>query len=208
MISWATMIKLVMVLSTVAAMSDGCVNSADRSTSVVVNDQQNTYNQNSPMHTYDRSWERDAVQRIYDARVTDWPQTWYVWSGANGVPVGMCVGRGYGIPYGVDLTAYLKEIGAGGPVDQASPNGLYMQGATTSASWIFCTEKNGEVSIEYRESEVDVYTHPVEIIRDERGVPLALRDLRDTAPGTISFDPSIAPPKPEKTLPATPVTQP
>ena len=51
-------------------------------------------------------------------------------------------------------------------VDQAEPNGLYVNGVTTAATWVFCVV-DGAITPVYVESNVTVYPYPVSVDYDK-----------------------------------------
>jgi hypothetical protein len=149
-------------------MADSCSNSpAESQTQAQVNDQQTIYNRNQPIHTYQYSAERAALQQLYDYRVKGNLNTWSVWISNNGVPLGMCESKGFPLPYGVELTNPTQAISpfsssAVATVGQADPNGLFPP-ANTLGTWIFCLEKDGTMHPQYMEPLVLTFTYPVDI---------------------------------------------
>jgi hypothetical protein len=160
----------------------GC-DSADQQTARQVNSQQDIYNQTQPLHTYDWSLERQAVQQLYDFRITRAVSTWSVWYSSTGQVIDGCPSKGFGIPYNTSMTNPEQYLGAGGSIPQAEPNGLY-PGGSTDATWVLCVEPSGQVFPQYVEPSVIVYTWPVEIVRDEAGRPLYVRRTGPPDPKT------------------------
>lgn len=90
----------------------------------------------------------------------------YIKSDYNGslTYIGKCLG--YGIPYGVSFTnpEQAKYYGQGGVgvTAQAEPNGLYTNGVTSSATWLFMIDpKNGNPRPVYVEPEIVVSPFPL-----------------------------------------------
>lgn len=108
-------------------------------------------------------FERQQLKEIYELR--DDPKLicyWYTKNDMTGkwIYQGECIG--YGIPYTTSMTAseslqriettmgYSWEI-----VPLAEPNGLYAS-PSTSATWILTTDKDGNITPTYVESEITV----------------------------------------------------
>ena len=108
-------------------------------------------------------FERQQLKEIYELR--DDPNLicyWYTKNDMNGkwIYQGTCIG--YGIPYTTSMTAseslqkiettvgYEWEV-----VPLAEPNGLYAS-PSTSATWILTTDKDGNITPTYVESEITV----------------------------------------------------
>jgi len=94
-------------------------------------------------------------------------QTWSVWRSITGALLGDCPSSGYPLPYGVQLTspeviAWSSQQGGAGIVPQAEPNGLFTNGVTSTATWVFCVT-DGEITPVYVEAEVTVYPYPVDV---------------------------------------------
>lgn len=162
---------LVLVIVLVMTLTS-CATSSELDTQSTVNDQQNIYNQNQPIHTYNYSVERDIVQQLYDFRVTKLVSTWTVWlAQGTGEPIDMCASKGYPIPYNTSLTnpeqTAWSNYADSSVIAQAEPNGLY-PGGSTSATWVLCVESDGTLHPRYVESEVIAYDYPVEIRFDEQ----------------------------------------
>lgn len=108
-------------------------------------------------------FERQQLKEIYELR--DDPNLicyWYTKNDMSGkwIYQGECIG--YGIPYTTSMTApesyqridtsagYAREV-----LPLAEPNGLYAS-PSTSATWILSTDKNGNITPVYVESEISV----------------------------------------------------
>ena len=108
-------------------------------------------------------FERQQLKEIYELR--DDPNLicyWYTKNDMNGkwIYQGTCIG--YGIPYTTSMTApesYQRiETSAGvcrEVLPLAEPNGLYAS-PSTSATWILTTDKDGNITPTYVESEITV----------------------------------------------------
>lgn len=108
-------------------------------------------------------FERQQLKEIYELR--DDPNLicyWYTKNDMNGkwIYQGECIG--YGIPYTTSMTApesYQRiETSAGATrevLPLAEPNGLYAS-PSTSATWILTTDKDGNITPTYVESEITV----------------------------------------------------
>lgn len=65
--------------------------------------------------------------------------------------------QGYGIPYASSMTNPEESIGSGATLPLADPNGMYMQGLTTSATFIMhIGDKTNEKEPRYVEEEIMV----------------------------------------------------
>jgi len=86
----------------------------------------------------------------------------YIKSDYNGTLtfIGKCLG--YGIPYGVSFTNPDKYEMNGATLPQAEPNGLYTNGVTSSATWLFMIDpKTGSPRAVYFEPEIVVSPFPL-----------------------------------------------
>ena len=157
------MLKLTFCLF--GALILGCSGETQRSKEKeVVDRQQDMYLIGQPVPTFDYSLERDRVIGLYRARMNA-AQTWAVWRSQTGVIEGDCASSGYPIPFGVSLTspeviAWSSSQGGAGVLPQAEPNGLFTNGITTDATWVFCVTE-GSITPVYIEDKVTVYPYPV-----------------------------------------------
>lgn len=129
-----------------------------------VDKQQAFYLANQPVPTFKFSLERARIIELYQARQTA-SQTWSLWRSQTGVIEDSCPSSGYPLPYGVQLTApEVREGVSQGAitVPQAEPNGLFTNGVTTTATWVFCIV-DGAIAPTYVETHVTVYTYPIEV---------------------------------------------
>jgi hypothetical protein len=120
---------------------------------------------------YDWSLERQIVQQLYDYRISRAVDTWSIWYSATGQVIDGCPSKGFGVPYNTSMTNPDQDVGTGGPIGQAEPNGLF-PGGSTDATWVMCVEPDGSVFPQYVEPLVVVYTWPMEIVKDDQGRPL------------------------------------
>lgn len=124
-------------------------------------------------------FERQQLKEIYELR--DDPNLicyWYTKSDMTGkwIYQGECIG--YGIPYTASITAneslqkikttigYSWEV-----VPLAEPNGLY-SAPSTSATWILETDKGGNITPTYVESEITVSQNKIDVgLCEEWSIP-------------------------------------
>ena len=102
-------------------------------------------------------FEYSQLKEIYEMR--DDPNLicyWYTKNDMTGkwVYQGTCVG--YGIPYGASITSPEEYEYNGATLPLAEPNGLYTNGVTSSATWVLTTDKDGNITPTYAESEITV----------------------------------------------------
>ncbi|MDF1699609.1 MAG: hypothetical protein P1V36_00425 [Planctomycetota bacterium] len=141
---------------------------SDAEEHAAVERQQQVYLDAQPVPMYDWSLERDRATQLYDARMSS-PQTWSVWRSALGSIEGDCASSGYPLPYGVSLTSpeHAKlwrghQSRTSVTLPQAEPNGLFTNGLTTEATWVFCVV-DGSVAPVYVETKVTVYPYAVNV---------------------------------------------
>lgn len=123
--------------------------------------QQKRYMDNQPPHYYEYSAPRDVLNQLYDATV---PSLKPVWVAFTMVGVGYthsCSGVGLPIPYGVELTTPEYQS-SDVTMPMAEPTGLYTNGITTDATWVFCDFGHGLEPV-YDENNVEVYFHPIHV---------------------------------------------
>lgn len=131
----------------------------------ITSSQENTYteqtkNQILDMHgmpNISNGYEYAQLKDIYELR--DDPNLicyWYTKNDMSGkwVYQGTCIG--YGIPYGASITNPEQYKYSGATLPLAEPNGLYTNGVTSSATWVLTTDKDGNVTPTYVESEIAV----------------------------------------------------
>ena len=119
-----------------------------------------TKNQILDMHgmpNISNGYEYSQLKEIYELR--DDPNLicyWYTKNDMSGkwIYQGTCIG--YGIPYGASITNPEQYEYNGITIPLAEPNGLYTNGVTSSATWVLTTDKEGNVTPTYIESEITV----------------------------------------------------
>lgn len=102
-------------------------------------------------------YEYSQLKEIYELR--DDPNLicyWYTKNDMSGkwIYQGTCIG--YGIPYGASITSPERYEYNGATLPLSEPNGLYTNGVTSSATWVLTTDKDGNVTPTYVESEITV----------------------------------------------------
>ena len=123
-------------------------------------------NQISDMYGYpnvSNFFEYSQLKEIYEMR--DDPSLvcyWYTKNDMTGkwIYQGTCVG--YGIPYGASITSPEQYYYSGATLPLAEPNGLYTNGVTSSSTWVLTTDKEGNVTPTYVESEITVTQSKIE----------------------------------------------
>lgn len=156
------------VLALLVASADTCSGGSNSAESGQVSGQQGIYNAHQPVHTYQYSAERAALQQILDQRTSGTLNTWTVWYSNSGVALGMCASKGYPIPYSTELTNPLQaenNTANSGvtSVGQMDPQGTYPS-QNTLATWVLCIDPtSGGIHAQYVEPLVITYTYPVEI---------------------------------------------
>jgi len=160
-------IILCFILLVFSVMLVACDETQPQTESQQVNQQQQTFSSNQPLHTYDYSPERDELQQIYDARMKV-VNTWTVIY-SYGKAVFVCPSKGYPIPYTTQLTnpdqvtSGSDTANPGVVIPQAEPNGLYT--GQTTATWVLCI-RNGQLLPVYSESDALAFPYPVQIGSD------------------------------------------
>ena len=127
--------------------------------------QENTYTEQTKSQILDmhgmpnisNGYEYAQLKDIYELR--DDPNLicyWYTKNDMSGkwVYQGTCIG--YGIPYGASITSPEQYYYSGATLPLAEPNGLYTNGVTSSATWVLTTDKDGNITPTYVESEIAV----------------------------------------------------
>jgi hypothetical protein len=134
--------------------------------------QQSQYEKGQPIPVFDWSLERHLVIELYKVR-NQKAATHSVWRSDHGVIEGDCPSYGYGIPYDTSLTNPLVATdidgqgeehhyqgGALTSIEQAEPNGVFAS-KNTSATWVLCLGRAGNLEPVYVETKVTVYPGPV-----------------------------------------------
>lgn len=135
-----------------------------------VNNQQKQYAKVQPVPFFDWSLERDLLIQLYNLRNLR-AATHIVWRGDTSVIEGDCPAIGYGMPYDTSLTNpltatdednYGTRNNALASVGQAEPNGVFAS-TNTSATWVMCVNKMGQIEPVYVEAKVTGYPYPVKV---------------------------------------------
>lgn len=134
--------------------------------------QENTYTEQTKSQILDmhgmpnisNGYEYAQLKDIYELR--DDPNLicyWYTKNDMSGkwVYQGTCIG--YGIPYGASITSPEQYAYNGATLPLAEPNGLYTNGVTSSATWVLTTDKDGNITPIYVESEITVAQSKMDI---------------------------------------------
>ena len=116
------------------------------------------------MPNISNGYEYAQLKDIYELR--DDPNLicyWYTKNDMSGkwVYQGTCIG--YGIPYGASITSPEQCAYNGATLPLAEPNGLYTNGVTSSATWVLTTDKDGNITPIYVESEITVAQSKMDI---------------------------------------------
>ncbi len=154
----------------------------------LVGRQNRWYFDNQRFHFYPFSAQRELRIKIDDIVIPTLHTTWTVFSVQGVGVVDMCESRGFGLPYGAQITSpsYMKTDGNGGDsatsVDlaQPEPDGLYRTGES-SQTFVVCV-RNGYEVVEVHEELVTVYMTPVELVRDETSGFYYVRHVNTVAP--------------------------
>jgi hypothetical protein len=144
-----------------------CAQGANSQEAAQVSSQQDIYNKNLPVPTFQYSQERAALIQLYNQRVKGTLNTWTVWMSYSGVPLGMCASKGFPLPYSTELTNPSQVVNGGSnysgvAVGQMDPNGVYPS-QNALATWVMCLSPDGAVHPQYIETLVTAFTYPVEI---------------------------------------------
>ena len=150
----------------------GCDRPASQETLVIkqVDEQNRQYAIGQPIPRYDWSLERHLIIQLYNIRNKK-VATHAVWRSDYGLIEGDCPCIGFGIPYDTSLTNPLRatdedqegvDKASLTTIEQAEPNGVFAS-KNTSATWVLCTGKGGNIEPVYVESKVTIYPGPVKV---------------------------------------------
>ena len=159
--------KKILLISVIASIFiTGCdiEQSQEKQDMKVVQRQQKQYAKSQPIPTYEWSLERELLIKLYNLR-NERVSTHSVWRSDYGMIEGDCTSMGYGLPYDTSLTNPLqgvKQYQGHYVVGQAEPNGIFAS-TNTSATWVMCVGKSGNIEPHYVESKVTVYPYPVKV---------------------------------------------
>lgn len=139
------------------SMLTGCTESTSSKENLYTEETKNQILDMYGMPQISNGYEYSQLKEIYELR--DDPNLicyWYTKNDMSGkwVYQGTCVG--YGIPYGASITSPEQYEYNGATLPLAEPNGLYTNGVTSSATWVLTTDKDGNVTPTYVESEIAV----------------------------------------------------
>ncbi len=159
--------KLVPLILILAALAlSGCYDSADTTTSVDVNRQQEVYIKNQPIPFFDWSLERDVFIQLYNLRNTA-VSTYTVVASNMGTVLFECPSIGYPLAADVQLTNPLRLTTNYAVIEQAEPNGLFSS-KNTAGTWIMCVLEDGSVYPLY--TELNANTWPMPVVKGEDGL--------------------------------------
>lgn len=139
------------------SMLTGCTESTSSKENLYTEETKNQILDMYGMPQISNGYEYSQLKEIYELR--DDPNLicyWYTKNDMSGkwVYQGTCIG--YGIPYGASITSPEQYEYNGATLPLAEPNGLYTNGVTSSATWVLTTDKDGNVTPTYVESEITV----------------------------------------------------
>lgn len=141
-------------------------------------DRQNAqYSIGQPIPAFDWSLERHLIIELYKIR-NQKVATHAVWRSDYGLIEGDCPCMGYGIPYDTSLTNPLRatdedqegyDKASLTTIEQAEPNGIFAS-KNTSATWVMCMGKGGQIEPVYVEAKVTIFPGPVKVDYDKNRV--------------------------------------
>lgn len=192
-LSWKNLCLLLVValaLPTLTALAG-----VDDDVNVLVGRQNSWYFENQPLHFYPFSAERELKLQADDIMISTLYTTWTVFTVQGLGPIDMCESRGFGIPYGAQLTSpsYDKQVDNGRDANetlempQNEPGGTYKDGVTTSQTIVVCN-RGGQMVAEVHEEDATVYMTPVHLEMLADGVHQRLVHDPGIAPVTIDVD--------------------
>lgn len=156
--------KLVAVVVALAclAMTTGCLGDSQEDRDRNTQEQAlNEMRKNTPLPSFKTSRELDEAIQLYIMRNKSIDTTTLVMT--YGKLLFTCPSKGYGLPYGVNVSNPVQKDGSGGNISQAEPNGLFTDGVQTQATWVICVRKNGDQVAIYSEDHVDVFPFAVKV---------------------------------------------
>lgn len=152
----------------------------------LVGKQNGWYLDNQRFHFYPFSAPRELRIKIDDIVIPTLHTTWTVFTVPGVGATDMCESRGFGLPYGAQITNpdYPKgdtgDNGGAVTLPQPEPDGLFRSGETLQ-TFVVCV-RNGYEVVEVHEELVTVYMTPVELVRDEISGVYYVRHLDTIAP--------------------------
>ena len=156
--------KIIATGAAVAIFAIGCGSTSVYNEQAAVDAQQQQYAKVQPVPYFDYSTQRGLLIDIYKSQNEN-HQTWAVVTSYSGQLVFECESQGYPIPASYQLTNSLRNVGTGGPVAEAEPNGLFS--GATSGTYVMCIRDNGQVSPIYTENNVQMF--PFRVTVDANG---------------------------------------
>ncbi len=161
-----TITKLLLVSSLLVFTACQPVANQERKDKAAVQQQQSQYAKSQPLPAFDWSLERDLLIKLYNLRNSK-VSTHTVWRSDYGMIEGDCTSFAFGMPYDSSLTNPFQHYsgssaGEGSAVGQAEPNGIFAS-TNTSATWIMCVDKSGQIEPHYVESKVTTYPYAVKV---------------------------------------------
>lgn len=144
-------------------ISIGCVEDAEHKQKIQTEQLMDEANRQIGMPEIIHFQERELAKMVMELRDREDLICYaYIKSDYNGTLtfIGKCLG--YGIPYGVSFTNPEKYEMNGATLPQAEPNGLYTNGVTSSATWLFMIDpKTDKPRPVYVEPEIVVSPFPL-----------------------------------------------
>jgi len=160
--------KRLLIVAAISLAVIGCNKNDTQTTrdAKAVERQQSQISKSQPVPAYNWSLERHLVIELYNIR-NQKAMTHSVWRSDRGVVEGDCASIGFGIPYDTSLTNPLtaKRFGLMKGsirhiVEQPEPNSIFAS-KNTSATWVMCSGKMGNIEPVYVETKVTTYPYPV-----------------------------------------------
>ena len=158
---------LLLITAFIVMSFSGCMEPGqERKDKEAVQAQQSQYAKAQPVPQFDWSLERELLIKLYNLR-NEKVATHSVWRSDYGMIEGECTSMGFGMPYDTSLTNPLqhysgRSTGEGSAVGQAEPNGIFAS-TNTSATWVMCVGKAGQLEPHYVEAKVTVYPYSVKV---------------------------------------------
>lgn len=150
------LVLLILTLATVAC-SDTSVYKDEQT----VEDQQLQYQRVQPIPFFTYSLERYRAIELYKFRNQAATTYSLITAQGTGQAIYYCPSSGFPLPYDVQLTNPLQYYNSGAVLEQAEPNGLYSS-KSSDATWVFCTNENGDVEPVYTEQKATTWPHAVQ----------------------------------------------
>ena len=171
------MVVIAVLFLLIIAFLSSCEDSQETKDLKNVDKQQGQYAIGQPIPAFDWSLERHLIIELYNIRNRK-VATHAVWRSDFGLIEGDCACMGFGIPYDTSLTNPLRatdedQAGHGNngltTIEQPEPNGIFAS-KNTSATWVMCVGKGGQIEPVYVEAKVTIYPGPVKVDYDTNRV--------------------------------------